>query len=148
VDNNCNGTTDDGPLAVACRRDADGDGVVGATPVSMASCTCPAGSSSEAGPYDCDDADTNVHPGQTMYFTTARSDGSFDYDCNANEEQQNTRTGGTSCSGTGALSTSLPSSWSGATPPACGEGGSISSCSYSTLGGCLPFPGYQTQACR
>ena len=31
---------------------------------------------------DCDDADNLVHPGQNLWFSTPRSDGSFDYNCN------------------------------------------------------------------
>jgi hypothetical protein len=148
VDNNCNGTTDDGPLVVPCRADLDGDGVVGSTPVSMASCTCPPGTSNVAGPYDCDDADPVVHPGQTMYFTSPRSGGSFDYDCNGTDDPQYTRTGGVSCSGTGTVCTSTPGGWAGDTVPACGTVAQMQVCTYTMLGGCLPLPSYPTQACR
>jgi hypothetical protein len=37
---------------------------------------------------DCDDANINAHPGQLGFFPTARSNGSYDYDCNGLQETQ------------------------------------------------------------
>lgn len=37
---------------------------------------------------DCDDQNANAHPGQTRYFTTAASNGSFDYDCSGSIQPQ------------------------------------------------------------
>ena len=58
-------TTASGAGGASC--DADGDRA-------MAEDAC--------GGDDCDDADADVHPGQTAYFTQPREGGSFDYDCN------------------------------------------------------------------
>lgn len=37
---------------------------------------------------DCDDSDPDVHPEQTKYFSVARANGSFDYDCDGIETKQ------------------------------------------------------------
>jgi hypothetical protein len=74
---------------------------------------------------DCDDADRNVHPGQTTYFTTAREDGGFDYDCDGEEELDDAPSidcsllGISDCSGEGY----------GGWPPDCGESGAWVTCS-------------------
>ncbi len=44
---------------------------------------------------DCYDSNSDVHPGQTSYFTVDRGDGSFDYDCSGSEEKDS---GCNSCS--------------------------------------------------
>lgn len=37
---------------------------------------------------DCDDANSDAHPNQMMFFPTARQAGSFDYNCNNSIEQE------------------------------------------------------------
>jgi hypothetical protein len=70
-------------------RDNDGDGFGGT--VAQSACTSPGdGWVTKGG--DCDDDDKDVFPGQTEYFANpyARSGSthSFDYNCNATEEQK------------------------------------------------------------
>ncbi len=72
-------------------RDVDGDGYGVASPTS-ASCTgAPAGY--VASSTDCYDSGTNAanaYPGQTTYYTAARGDGSWDYNCSsANDKLYN-----------------------------------------------------------
>jgi alpha-tubulin suppressor-like RCC1 family protein len=61
VDDNCNGSTDEG-LDVTWYRDADGD-TYGTASVSVVACAAPAGYVSRAG--DCHDTDPSRHPGAT-----------------------------------------------------------------------------------
>ncbi len=74
---------------------------------------------------DCYDSGTgaaNAHPGQTTYYTSARGDGSFDYDCNGTQDKDPTynctRTYSTSCG-----STQTPGY--NASVPACGSSASF-----------------------
>ena len=55
---------------------------------------------------DCDDGDSNVHPGQTAYFTAKSRNGAgtFDYNCNGNpNEKQTPEYVGGSCKFCGAV---------------------------------------------
>ncbi|MFP2934491.1 putative metal-binding motif-containing protein, partial [Pyxidicoccus sp. 3LG] len=61
LDNNCNGSTDEGVMPT-WYRDADGDGY-GHSGQATASCTAPGGYVSNAS--DCDDSRSNVSPGGT-----------------------------------------------------------------------------------
>lgn len=69
-----------------CYADADNDGYY-STESTSCNTPIPAGYSITQG-NDCDDQNANVYPGQTGWFTTARTDGSFDYNCSAVEEKQ------------------------------------------------------------
>lgn len=76
------------------------------------------------GRWDCMDTDERVHPGQTMFFTSPRADGSFDFDCNGIQElqfasQSRGRCGGTPYRGFGCLAD--PTGWIGGNRPRCGE---------------------------
>jgi len=79
---------------------------------------------------DCDDAEPNAFPGQSIFFDLPRASGGFDYDCNGSEEKFDTEAGGTcqtdwwTCTGTG---------WDQGVP-ACGELGNWHRCEDS--GGC------------
>jgi hypothetical protein len=65
--------------------DGDGDGVGAGPPMLL----CPdPGLGFSALDGDCDDADSRVFPGQTLYFTTPRSDATFDYDCNGGSQAE------------------------------------------------------------
>jgi hypothetical protein len=61
--------------------DGDGDGYGVGVGLSQCGTTPPAGYANKAG--DCCDTDKNAFPGQTAYFATADSCGSFDYNCDA-----------------------------------------------------------------
>ena len=79
------------------------------------------------GSSDCLDSSSDVHPGQTSYFTTHRGDGSFDYNCDSSETKR--YSAGGSCSG--VCSTDEPPCSSSSTgsvgytssSPACGVAG-------------------------
>lgn len=80
---------------------------------------------SDCGPIlDCDDDDDRAFPGQTEYFTTARTSGGFDFDCDGEESKIDDTQGGEcapdwwSCGGTG---------WVGGVPD-CGDPGTWHTC--------------------
>jgi hypothetical protein len=62
IDENCDGTVDDGLPIIDSWTDADGDGY-GDSALSTANCSVPAGSVEVDG--DCDDADPAINPGAT-----------------------------------------------------------------------------------
>ena len=64
-DNDCDGTVDLRPVRGGrrARADADGDGAVDPTIVSVACIGAPGWSVDPAAPIDCDDADANTYPG-------------------------------------------------------------------------------------
>ena len=136
IDNNCDGQYNEED-AIGCSefyKDVDGDtyGVSGPT-----QCWCDDGASPWTGldTSDCYDSNANAYPGQSSFFTGARGDGSYDYDCDTNEEKELTgRTTGCSwdfepfsCNIDGV-------GWVGS-EPACGRSGTYSddcSGSYDT----------------
>ncbi len=84
VDDNCNGTPDDGLTFRNYYRDGDRDGF-GDPGVRRNACARPSGYVTDN--TDCADGDANAHPGQAAFFTT-RIVGSaladplrYDYDC-------------------------------------------------------------------
>ncbi len=66
-----------------CYVDEDTDGYA---PASGGTKRCQPNAQSAG--FDCDDANRDAHPGQTACFTTPRSNGSFDYDCDGEIEKQ------------------------------------------------------------
>jgi hypothetical protein len=60
IDNDCDGTPDDGLPTMRCYRDEDGDGY-GVTDGSQLRCSCPTGWATFSG--DCHDQNIEVHPG-------------------------------------------------------------------------------------
>lgn len=88
LDDDCNGTVDDVAGSPTWFTDADGDGF-GAPGTGVQSCNQPPGTVSNAS--DCFDANANARPGQSNYFPVHRGDGSYDYDCNGNQQQQFTQ---------------------------------------------------------
>lgn len=77
--------SDDACCSNICGTDADNDGYF--SQAAGHSGTCQATSK----PYtDCCDSDANAKPGQTTYYTSANACGSFDYNCNGQEDQQYT----------------------------------------------------------
>ena len=74
LDNDCDGTLDNGQTTTAWYQDGDGDGY-GDTDVTVESCGQPVGYAEADG--DCDDADTAYHPGATEDDCTDPND----YNC-------------------------------------------------------------------
>lgn len=65
IDQNCNGVTDE-DVQIAFHTDTDNDGFGDATSKITLACTAPAGMALAYGEFaDCDDYDSNVHPGAT-----------------------------------------------------------------------------------
>ncbi|MES2796151.1 MAG: MopE-related protein, partial [Bacteroidota bacterium] len=72
LDNNCNGTIDEGFPIVTYYRDADGDGFGNAAITTTAKCGAPAGYVTNS--TDCNDSDAAVNTPKT-YYTDADKDG-------------------------------------------------------------------------
>jgi len=92
---------------------------------------------------DCDDGDDRAFPGQTDYFSTPRTSGGFDFNCDGNQTPIDTTQGGAcqtdwwSCTGTG---------WVGGVPD-CGNPGTYHTC--EDQGGCTETSSVNTaMACR
>ena len=96
---------------------------------------------------DCDDLDSDVRPGQLAYFTWARTDGSFDYDCDGVETRQ--YPSGFTC----VVHPGEPGWRSGNSPtppPSCGVLGTWGLyCNWMSLGfGIVDSSSSLTQACQ
>lgn len=106
----------------------------------LQACQLPAGYASEAG--DCDDADADVHPGQTAYFALASvGAGTHDYDCDGVVELEHPSLASgcvASCEGEG---------WA-VDVPTCGDAGYLTLCVPYLGLGCGPWLVWQTQRCR
>ncbi len=118
-------TPEAGPPPVSCDQDGDGHMAAGLPCLGD----------------DCCDADPNVHPGQTTYFTTSSRCGTFDYDCdNAATPQYgaaNCQWVGVGCAGDGFDQTT-----------ACGVTAAFSVCASGGILSCTANVGSLTQACR
>lgn len=140
LDNDCDGTADEGAVMATCYRDADGDRYP-LMSVMMTACTCPSGyiTARTDMKWDCFEGamgGSAVHPDQTTYFdsgyctnrlgcTSTTTPYSFDYDCDGVETKRWTRTGWSACP-TSTLSCS--SGWTGSTAPACGASATLRQC--------------------
>ena len=148
-DNDCDGAIDEDPITT-CYRDEDGDGfgvAAGAVPVAVGA-ACPAGTvpAGTTAQVDCDDADPDVFPGQSAWFTTSRCtageppppDGlCWDYNCDGVEEQRWPRPA--AC--LGLLGECSDQGWSlldGVLVPACGTRGAWTQCANVLGLGCVP----------
>lgn len=111
-----------------CALDADGDGYFANGNVATDTATsCPNHSGWEwrydlKGSGDCDDTDSNVHPGQTAYFTTTSNGGTWDYNCDGTVTEEYPSLGSTggcsngqTCNGTNATG------WDSTSVPSCGS---------------------------
>jgi hypothetical protein len=94
---NCNNMPDDGceapldtlndcgacakPATTMCYTDHDGDGYADPAIPLVRRCHCQTGERYDSKGSDCDDNDYRAHPGQTSFFTSARTSGGFDFDC-------------------------------------------------------------------
>jgi hypothetical protein len=76
-----------GPCAVYY-RDSDGDGYGDPAHTTVACAAGPAPGGYVTDNHDCDDADGNVHPGQTAYFSySSAGTHTWDYDCDGTIEK-------------------------------------------------------------
>jgi hypothetical protein len=94
IDDDCDGTTDEGLATRECYPDLDRDGWVDLDAMPIVACLCPAGTDIATGSVgDCDDTDRIVNPGQTAFFAFESLSHGWDYDCNGTEELEHTRFG-------------------------------------------------------
>ncbi len=152
---------------LTCYADADGDTVYSTTSNSVcAGASCAAAGQSATVGTDCCDTDANAKPGQTIYYTTARTTcGGYDYDCDTVETKQYTDTfTGSTCVNNGSACVYGVVGQGGFTVavPNCGASGNTQQagcCPYHSqdcpsagqypdclIGG--QFTGSTTQACR
>ena len=135
LDNDCDGTADDGLRKITYYRDADRDGF-GNPKLSKTDCKQPSGY--VANNTDCYDSNANANPKQTSYFSVHRGDNSFDYNCDGRAEQQPFKCSSTGCSG---------KTWSGSAP-SCGKPGTVVTCK-KVFTSCTKNPsGARVQVCR
>jgi hypothetical protein len=127
ADNDCDGIVDEGVLETFY-ADQDGDGYGNPDDTKMA-CSAPSGY--VANDKDCYDQNSDANPGQSGGFERDRGDGSFDYDCNGQEEKLLTDIH--QCSGNTASKCTIGLvGWAGSIP-ACGKGESwVSKCDWDT----------------
>jgi hypothetical protein len=92
------------------------------------------------GGNDCCDYDSRANPGDTAYYTSADACGSFDYDCNGQDDLEYGRAscqlGFFSCSGNGFDQA----------PPACGVSATYDTCDYFVA--CYTTQSSVTEGCR
>ena len=110
-----------GPDATLC-RDTDGDGYLQSN-VPGAICD----------PVDCDDDDEDVYPGQPGAFTSPKSAGGYDYNCDGIEEKLSDTRRGEGCHEE-VFGPCLGTGWLESVPD-CGEMGTWHRCE-DTLFGC------------
>lgn len=107
--------------------------------------------------YDTGTGSTSTHPGQIAYFTTARGDGSYDYNCDASQTQEYANyetcfgiTPQATCQNTHLNGTDWDSH--AGSIPACGVAGSwintAETCLWVTSPGCYDTTSSYTQPCR
>jgi hypothetical protein len=120
--------------------DGDGFGAAGSAP-SMA-CTAPPGHTADNN--DCYDGNPQAYPGQGAFHGNHRGDGSFDFNCDGNEElESDSLSSGYVLCSMGQCSTSI--GWKDSAP-ACGETGKwIGTCNP---GSCTAIVEDKTQGCR
>jgi hypothetical protein len=153
IDNNCDGQVDEAGAA-GCSvyfEDLDEDGY-GST---VSACVCgPTGSFSSSSATDCYDDNSAANPAYSLWATTDRGDGSFDWDCSGSiEEEHGTSSGECSCSGTVLFGICLGScdfsyGWNGGAPT-CGTSGTfITDCDAGLLDSCDASTETRSQGCR
>lgn len=161
LDSDCDGETNPGSTPF-WYLDCDGDRYAALGAVSQQQCDEPPASGCGGGwtsrvpvsgdrtTYDCNDANANVRPNQTSYFSTeisatTPSSIDFDYDCNLMEERRYTTAPafflmcGRGCIGSAG--------WTGGVVPVCGATGTYSQC-VDRLGTCNRVSTTRTQTCR
>lgn len=84
--------------------------------------------SQTCGGTDCDDDDSRVKPGQTLYFGVPSATVGWDYDCSGEIEVENETITQCGLLGLGAVCTNQPQGWLAAVPPPCGDTGRWGKC--------------------
>ena len=113
--------------------------------------------------YDCDDDDSNAYPGQSLYFSSSRANGSYDYNCDGIEEKEDESVAPQFCNWdtefnpARCVANSSGSGWRTAAPD-CGQSGTyldsgdgVNCSSYTTENNCLNAAGEvtsKTQLCH
>jgi hypothetical protein len=153
VDDNCDGSSDEGEGLPACiwyYEDYDNDGYT----TSNSKCYCdPTGhytetitSMSGSPGDDCRDVHYSVNPGQTTKFCDDRGDGSHDWNCDGSETKELTSTGSNPC-GNSAGCSSTPH-WNEGSVPACGVTKTkATACNDPAWDGCSYTTSEQCQKC-
>jgi hypothetical protein len=88
VDDNCNGQQDEGIGSIGCSnyyQDLDNDGFGAGAGRCYCQATAPYRRSTNT---DCYDSNADAFPGQTLWFSGSRGDGSFDYNCVGGAEKR------------------------------------------------------------
>ncbi len=116
--------------------DVDNDDyATGTTVVRLCGATPAANYATRTG--DCCDSDAQAHPGQTSYYPSANTCGSFDYNCSGAAEKAYLDTNG--CVNEGGCATEdrfcTGPGWSGAVTPACGVSGTYRNCTEDPICG-------------
>ena len=153
IDDDCNGQVDEGednPDCIEYFRDLDGDGY---GDIDFSRCLCDPDAANHhdvTDSTDCYDSNASAKPGQTSYFTSARGDGSYDYNCDGTESKRYTTQEGYSCSCDWLVWCTCSGStdgWSGGVPT-CGVSGTwVSNCSDDWFS-CSYTTSSRTQSCR
>ncbi|MBI5490838.1 MAG: putative metal-binding motif-containing protein [Deltaproteobacteria bacterium] len=125
-DEDCDGFTDEG-VAHRFYHDADDDDFGDPTDF-VDACSLPSGFASAS--FDCDDDDSDAHPGQELFFAAPAASGGFDYDCDAEETPSHDVPAG-DCS----ACTAPGERWLNAVPE-CGRSGTLLQCNWSSGSGC------------
>lgn len=135
IDRDCNGVPDDGEEIEGCQlyyRDLDGDGFG-----NQSKCLCSAQANytgNQGG--DCYEQNSEVNPSQTLFFSIQRGDGSYDYDCNENEEMEFSQTA-SSCGQCDYFQGGNTGMWADYQAPSCGQTASwCPNCDYATYHSC------------
>ncbi|MDA9711733.1 hypothetical protein N9U42_05165 [Luminiphilus sp.] len=97
-------------------RDYDNDGY--GTPTSSQCLSSPTGYYTATNSSDCFDNNADVNPAQTEWFSSDRGDGSYDYDCDGQQEKLYYAVGSCQIVGTGC---DYNLGWSGGSVPSCGS---------------------------
>jgi cysteine-rich repeat protein len=142
IDNDCDGTPDDGTVTITCYRDADDD-TYGDDDDTVDACSCPTDYIARGG--DCDDSNADVNPSHSSYETVGYCPGtggstgcttrSFDWNCSGSEERLYGVSSGCMFGPPGcSLCACMGSGFTAAR--ACGQSGSYRSCGRSGLSAC------------
>ncbi len=157
LDDDCNGMIDDTVPTTVYYRDMDGDGY-GDPDTMMVTCET-LGDEWVTNGSDCDDADEDAFPGQTLFFGRSRAGGGWDFNCDGSEDMQYD-TGYCNCDVAsdvcGIVATTTPVYMPDDPSDPCGGGGFLaSSCSKNADGVCgdpsvfcEPGGAFVTIACR